>query len=169
MVAVPQLERSSVFSHTLVSALGLWQCCEEKLLDAKEVFLLPFFEFGCREIFDRFFSELHFLVSALSFLPGLPCTMVKLVSNQPQSTVTSSSSSPFSSTVSFLLWGGVCLGKRTNLVVTSECRRVIAVSLRHETTGQFFAFLSGNGVFRPSGLSWKCVPAEVWLLIFLRT
>jgi len=45
-----------------------------------------------------------------------------------------------------------------NLVVTSECRRVIAVSLRHETTGQFFAFLSGNEVFRPSGLSWKCVP-----------
>ena len=55
-------------------------------------------------------------------------------------------------------WGGVCLGKRTNLVVTSECRRVIAVSLRHETAGQFFAFLSGNEVFRPSGLSWKCVP-----------
>ena len=44
------------------------------------------------------------------------------------------------------------------VVVTSECRRVIAVSLRHETTGQFFAFLSGNEVFRPSGLSWKCVP-----------
>ena len=48
----------------LVSALGLWQLCEERLLDAKEIFL-PFFEFGHREIFD------HFLVSALSFLPGL--------------------------------------------------------------------------------------------------
>ena len=129
------------------------------MLDAKEVFLIPFFEFGHREIFD------HFLVSALSFLPGLlhdgeagvePTTE----HSDEQFQFTLLIHGLFLVILSFcpFQWGGVCLGKRTNLVVTSESRRVIAVSLRHETTGQFFAFFSSNEVFRPSELSWKCVP-----------